>query len=177
VNRRYVRGTPDERFDTYLKSGPLLPGMATPCILWTGPTNPKGYGQFSIRAGRSVLAHRFALARAIGPDRRLTLHSCDNPPCCNPDHLRYGTNDENMAQMVERGRAARGQQKARTKLTEQIVLEARRRVRDGESANAIAAQFEVPRDAIYSAVTGRTWAYLPDAIPNIRQHRMDHRAT
>jgi hypothetical protein len=173
VTQRYVTGSPDERFDAYLTEGPLLPGMATPCIIWTGYTNPKGYGQFGIRSGRSVVAHRYALARALGPDPRQVHHDCDNPPCCNPEHLRYGTNDENMAAMVQRGRSARGERKPQARLTEQLVTQIRERVRAGEAVHDIARETGIAPAAIYTAVRGRSWAHLPGAIPNITRLRYE----
>ncbi|MFB9187253.1 HNH endonuclease signature motif containing protein [Dactylosporangium sucinum] len=54
-----------------------------------------------------LLAHRVAWEVANGqpiPDGLQVLHSCDNPPCCNPAHLSIGTQAENMQQMVARGR-------------------------------------------------------------------------
>lgn len=50
--------------------------------------------------------HRFAyhLTKGAIPDGMQVLHSCDNPPCCNPDHLRVGTSLNNARDMVGRGR-------------------------------------------------------------------------
>ena len=31
-------------------------------------------------------------------------HSCDNPRCCNPNHLSVGTQRDNILDMVKRGR-------------------------------------------------------------------------
>jgi hypothetical protein len=80
------------------------------CWLWTSETNNRGYGRFIIyRAGRRVriLAHRLSYVLANGCDldeETVLRHDCDNPPCCNPAHLRPGTQADNMQDAVERGR-------------------------------------------------------------------------
>lgn len=75
------------------------------CWHWEGGRNSDGYGV--VRLGRRlVLAHRLAYALAYGsPGRSIVRHTCDNPVCCNPAHLIAGTQAENVADMIERGRA------------------------------------------------------------------------
>ncbi|MGH7024521.1 MAG: HNH endonuclease signature motif containing protein [Caulobacteraceae bacterium] len=53
-------------------------------------------------------AHRLAWELANGPipDGLLILHKCDNPVCCNPDHLFLGTAADNHADCAAKGRAA-----------------------------------------------------------------------
>jgi len=74
------------------------------CWPWTRKHNPKGYGQF--RKDKMVQAHRMAWELTNGPipDGLDVLHTCDNPPCCNPHHLFLGTNDDNMRDMNSKGR-------------------------------------------------------------------------
>lgn len=76
------------------------------CWPWRERLNRKGYGSFAVR-GHGYNASRFSLVLASGfePDRTLhACHSCDNPKCCNPAHLRWATHAENMRDAVERGR-------------------------------------------------------------------------
>lgn len=80
------------------------------CWPWLLGTTKDGYGLVTW-GGITRLAHRVAMECWTG--RLLTkgiptLHSCDNRPCCNPFHIRVGTNLENSRDMVERGRAATG---------------------------------------------------------------------
>jgi hypothetical protein len=76
------------------------------CWEWTGSQDRKGYGWYS-HSGQARRAHRVAHEVLVGPvgDGLQVLHSCDNPPCINPAHLRAGTPAQNSAEMVERGRA------------------------------------------------------------------------
>ena len=77
------------------------------CINWTGAMDGRGYGVRRINK-KVVKAHRAALAEAEGidipPPSVKCLHSCDNPVCVNPDHLRWGTQFDNVQDAVKRGR-------------------------------------------------------------------------
>ena len=74
------------------------------CVIYNGPRDPDGYGRF-----RGKAAHRWAYATYVGeiPEGLSVLHSCDNPPCVNPAHLRVGTQQDNVNDMWNRGRAWR----------------------------------------------------------------------
>jgi hypothetical protein len=76
------------------------------CWEWTGKL-AKGYG--SIRwCGQWLLAHRLSYVWTHGAiqDGLLVIHSCDNPKCVNPAHLRLGTHRDNALDTVERGQWA-----------------------------------------------------------------------
>jgi hypothetical protein len=67
------------------------------CWPYTGYIGNNRYGSVTIR-GKNVKAHRFAFEAAVGdiPAGKIILHKCNNPVCCNPDHLAVGTRSENM---------------------------------------------------------------------------------
>lgn len=66
---------------------------------------PRHYGEISYR-GTNWATHRlmYRLAHGTIPDGMLVMHTCDNPPCCNPAHLRLGTHLENMRECREKDR-------------------------------------------------------------------------
>jgi hypothetical protein len=76
------------------------------CWEWTGARDRDGYGVKKID-GRQWRVHRLAYMEATGedPGELHVLHSCDNPPCYRPSHLRLGTNADNVADKVARGRS------------------------------------------------------------------------
>lgn len=75
------------------------------CWPWIGSGLPKGYGTIYVGGGRYLSTHvALELAGVPRNGAAMALHSCDNPPCCNAKHLRWGTALENSADMVARGR-------------------------------------------------------------------------
>ena len=84
--------TPEEAF--LARTEPLL---WSGCVVWTGATSPKGYGQLSVN-GRMVYAHRWAYERERGPipAGMFIDHMCFERACCNVDHLRLATPQENQ---------------------------------------------------------------------------------
>jgi len=82
----------------------------TDCWEWNRRLNMHGYGVARRNQFTSRRAHRLSYFVFIGyvPDGMFVCHHCDNPKCINPEHLFIGTNDDNMRDMVEKGRAKNG---------------------------------------------------------------------
>lgn len=78
------------------------------CWLWTGGSNGLGYGVFGIATGQTMGAHRYSWQIVFGPipDGMFVCHQCDTPACVRPDHLFLGTHEDNMVDMVSKGRQA-----------------------------------------------------------------------
>ena len=87
------------------------------CWEWQGPTYKRGgHGQATGCGGKHTTAHRLAFEEWHGrPPEGQVNHTCDNPVCCRPSHLKEGTHSDNM-----RGRADRTWRPPR-KLTEEQV--------------------------------------------------------
>lgn len=85
-------------------------GGPSECWPWVGgATKPRGYGKQRV-AGRDLMATHIALALSGQPRPSAghqALHSCDNPRCVNPAHLRWGVHDDNMADKITRDRCSR----------------------------------------------------------------------
>lgn len=94
---------------------------ANDCWHWKASTAGKGYGQIKVPGTRrQMYAHRLSYEIHCGPvpDGMLVMHSCDNPPCVNPNHLSVGTYGENLQDMAAKYRHLYGERNAQAKLTE-----------------------------------------------------------
>ena len=111
------------------------------CWLWCGARTKDGYGILSAgrRGDPPLRAHRVAYELHYGPvpEGLHVLHTCDNPPCCNPAHLYAGTNAQNIADKVARGRQSRtalqGSRNPCAVLNETIVREIRAMLAQADS--------------------------------------------
>lgn len=137
------------------------------CLLWTGAKFKRGgYGQFSMRGHRTLRAHRvsfFLCGGTLGASE-VVCHRCDNPPCCNPDHLFAGTARENTRDCVEKGRLVlpntRGANNAFAKLSNENVVSIRERIGAGVALTALAREHGVTVQAISNIKRGKTWSWL-----------------
>jgi hypothetical protein len=132
------------------------------CWPWLAKARTKfGYGRFAVpRAGRQLDAHKVAylLTHGFIPAGLMVLHRCDNPPCCNPAHLRAGTSLDNMRDRAERGRlgdARRfGESNGRSRVTAEQVRDLRAR---DLSIKQIMAEFGVSRAQAWRLRSGKHW--------------------
>lgn len=149
------------------------------CWVWTGYTR-KGYGAIFL-LGKTYAVHRIVFADIHGPipEDMVVMHRCDNPPCCNPAHLKLATQRENMLDMFAKGRGVtpkkeaqpkpdkkpqRGSTHHNSKLTEDVVKELQylHFVR-GVSQKKLAEKYGVSQPTVSRAVSGAAWAHV-DAV-------------
>jgi hypothetical protein len=115
--------------------------------------------------GREHGAHRalWMLTNGPIPAGLFVLHRCDNPPCCNPDHLFLGTPADNMRDMSEKGRAKgarKGEGHHNAKLTADQVRHIRTLITSGLSVRKIASMLSVSHGAVGHIRKGTCWSHL-----------------
>ena len=104
----------DKDLERFLDKVKILEGE-DPCWEWQAGIS-RGYGKFTLH-GKQCGAHRVSYTYyKRDPGNLYVLHKCDNRSCVNPEHLFLGTHQDNMDDMVSKGRAA-------SKLTSNQVLE------------------------------------------------------
>lgn len=148
-----------------------MPGMTTPCWEWTGNRTKKGYGVMR-RGGRGSpqerathIAWEIQTGRPF-PVSLLACHHCDNPGCVRIEpsgagHIFPGTNDDNMADMVAKGRQSRGEKHARPTIPDERVREVRALRGTGLTIREVAERLGM-RDSTVSMISaGHRRALVP----------------
>lgn len=133
------------------------------CWEWNGRRDDKGYGQLDY-AGTSLGAHRasYIVFKGAIDDGLFVCHSCDNPPCMNPEHLWLGTNKENLRDMASknRGGIAKGERNGFSKLDEESVRVIRRLRSEGKSLREIGSLFNVTEACVSQVARRVSWRHV-----------------
>ncbi len=127
------------------------------CLQWPFARNSGGYG-IVYWNGKSTIASKVVCDSVHGlGDGLETAHSCGNPVCVNPSHLRPATSSENKADKKIHGTAMCGERHPRAKLTEADVREIRT---SGKRQSVLAREFGVTDKAISNILHRVSWAHV-----------------
>jgi hypothetical protein len=133
------------------------------CWNWLGAVTKYGYGRPRFQ-GKLIYAHRLSLIYkepSIELDKRVVMHICDNPRCCNPKHLILGTHADNQADKVNKQRQAKGEKNGQSLLTEKQVKEARSKyIPKVITYKMLAKEYGVCRDTMQKAIRRIHWSHV-----------------
>ena len=109
-------------------------------------------------------AHRYSYEIHHGPIPQgfVVMHTCDNPTCVNPDHLKAGTYKENMADMDRKGRrvkaSLKGAECRQSKLSDDLVrwIRAERSLTPTEMGRKL----QLDPNTIRAVLQGKTWKHV-----------------
>lgn len=168
-----------EAFDVYPRRRTLLSGgdvaiylaercqinPVSNCFEWCLATDPDGYGvahENSVRPAprfvKNLRAHRLAYEVFVGDIGRFyVLHKCDNPKCCNPEHLFLGTAKDNHSDSQQKGRHSHGETQGASKFTEADIRAIRS---SSESLLVLSKIYGVTKSAICSVRLRKTWRHV-----------------
>lgn len=135
------------------------------CWNWKGSLTEWGYGLIKKFGYGPSNRLAYFLSKGPIPPGLCVRHTCDNPVCCNPQHLILGTNQENTADRVARNRSARGERHGSARLTESQVIEIRRLYAEGHGSPMLARMFGVGKSQINRILTGEKWGHVTGVIP------------
>ena len=146
----------------------------TGCWNWMGCKDKNGYGRMRV-AGSSrdrIRVHRISYELFCDkiPEGLGVLHSCDNPACANPFHLWVGTNADNNADRLRKGRpgnkhGSKGEKNGAAKLNDGDVISIRADFRTGIYTRlALAEKYHVSNVVIGKILSGKTWSHVVDQV-------------
>jgi hypothetical protein len=130
------------------------------CWEWKLSCFESGYGQWKVKP-KNLRVHRVAYELSKGeiPDGLYVCHTCDNPPCCNPNHLWLGSNTDNQRDCIEKGRkvSPTGEGHGMAKLTAENVASIRA-AHPRNTTRSLALRFDVSQSQIRRIVTRTNWS-------------------
>lgn len=161
--RLFVTANPKESIQRFLDYIDI--DEQTGCWNWSGFRHDFGYGYVKFM-GRAIGVHRvmwFLIHGAFNSKPFFVLHHCDNPPCCNPDHLFLGTQKDNLHDAATKLRMALGERHWGCILTTEDVVNIRSRYvprSSSESAAALAREYGVSPANISSIIRRKSWRHV-----------------
>lgn len=140
------------------------------CWEWQGWRHPAGHGQIGRGRRADGLAYTHVVAWELTngpvPDGSYVCHHCDNPPCCNPDHLFLGSPAANTHDMIAKLRHSYGEAHA-TKLCDHDVQEVRRLLASGRTQQSLADEFGVSRSMIGHIGQFKRWSLTGQDVATV----------
>lgn len=147
-------------------------GKRSKCLEWEGAVFSNGYGRLGMPVEtKSELihrAHRYAyyLAHCKIKKSESILHKCDNRLCCNPRHLYAGDHRQNMRDMTDRERQAKGSRSGKAVFLEEDVAFIRFFYASGFTYSALAEMVSSSKSTISNLIASGQWSHVKDIIPS-----------
>lgn len=133
------------------------------CWPWKAHRDDFGYG--TIYIGKHERSHRatWMFCRGPIPEGMCVCHRCDNPWCCNPNHLLVATKGDNNRDMFQKGRdrLPKGEEVFCAKLKATDIPQIRFRLKCGDTLAEVASVFSVHPCTISDVKQGRSWTHIP----------------
>lgn len=161
-----------------LPRNPVQPGemeglavaLRIPCLLWNRGKNSVGYGVMYLCGPRQIYCHRWSYIISYGeiPDGLYVCHHCDTPACFNPHHLFAGTQEQNLDDMMAKGRQCKdrkvpglkGEQHGMALFTTEQVIDMRNQFANGATVKFLQDQFLAGYHTIYAIVHRHNWKHI-----------------
>jgi hypothetical protein len=135
------------------------------CWNWKRGLTADGYGTSTVGNKKTMKASRIALLLTTpNPDNKpYALHKCkSNRKCCNPEHLYWGDQTDNMRDRVKDGtHYQKGECQPFSKLTELQVKEIRQKYSTGDhSYQTLGDEYKVHKSCISKIVKRESWTHI-----------------
>lgn len=131
---------------------------STSCWQWRSSIDKDGYGEIT-HLYQKYKAHRLSWEINVGPigDGLCVCHHCDNPGCVNPEHLFLGTNAQNTADKVAKGRQCIGIRNAQSKINDEAVRDIRSSTISGIQ---IAKKYGISNQLVSNIRLRKNWSHV-----------------
>lgn len=130
-------------------------------IITSHKLDEDGYSEIQIR-GKTKKIHRHVYEQCFGkiPKGLVIRHKCDEPSCINPEHLETGTHQDNVADMLERDRHAKGSRKSNSILKESDIPIIREMIDQGHTNRFISRKYSIDESVISVIKHRKAWKHV-----------------
>lgn len=141
------------------------------CWIWPLSKDKDGYGfiklykHYGLKEERKQLrVHRvsYEIFKGKISDNLYVCHKCDNPSCCNPDHLFLGSPKDNAHDSLSKNRNYIGEKNGSSKLKEKDINQIKKLYKIGWSQQKIADFFNVSQVLISKVIRKKIWPHVGD---------------